>query len=200
MNNKIKISNKEIKELLDITTFEFPKYSTQIINLASQNAQATRPKVVGQMSELIQEFSGRSLKEWEEWYINKHPDAIQKATEKIAEMIENFRNVMDQIDKELIENWVRDLVIVKTFIGLRFHEAILKKVSNIMGLNCRLAKPPEESRGIDGFIGDIPVSIKPESYKSKMSSNEKIDANLIYYKKVKGGITVDFSEILPTKY
>jgi len=200
MNNKIKISNKEIKELLDITTFEFPKYSTQIINLASQNAQATRPKVVGQMSELIQEFSGRSLKEWEEWYINKHPDAIQKATEKIAEMIENFRNVMDQIDKELIENWVRDLVIVKTFIGLRFHEAILKKVSNIMGLNCRLAKPPEESRGIDGFIGDIPVSIKPESYKSKMSLNEKIDANLIYYKKVKGGITVDFSEILPTKY
>ncbi len=195
MNNKIKISNKEIKELLDTPSFEFPKYSTQIINLASQNAQATRPKVVGQMSELIHEFSGKSLEEWEEWYIKKHPDAIQKATEKIAEMIENFRNVMNQIDKELIENWVKDLVIVKTFIGLRFHEAILKKVSSIFDLNYRLANPAEEAQGIDGFIGDIPVSIKPESYKSKMVLNEDIKANLIYYKKIKGGITVDFSEI-----
>lgn len=35
-------------------TVEFPKYTTQIMNLANQNAQGTRPNVVGQMSELIE--------------------------------------------------------------------------------------------------------------------------------------------------
>ena len=31
----------------------FPKYTTQLMNLANQTAQGTRPKVVGQMSELF---------------------------------------------------------------------------------------------------------------------------------------------------
>jgi len=54
MRTKVKITNEEIKELLGVKSFEFPKYSTQIINLANQNAQGTRPAVVGQMSDLIQ--------------------------------------------------------------------------------------------------------------------------------------------------
>lgn len=64
MKKQIKISNNEIKQLLGIESFEFLKYSTQIINLANQNAQGTRPAVVGQMSDLIQEFTGKSIKEW----------------------------------------------------------------------------------------------------------------------------------------
>ncbi|GEM_PF-2690725 len=53
MKDKIKLTNKEIKELLGAKSFDFPKYSTQLMNLANQNAQGTRPAVVGQMSELI---------------------------------------------------------------------------------------------------------------------------------------------------
>lgn len=34
---------------------EFPRYTTQILNLANQDAQGTRPRVVGQLSELIKE-------------------------------------------------------------------------------------------------------------------------------------------------
>jgi len=83
MKTRIKIPFDEVKELLGTEKFEFPKYSTQIINLANQNAQGTRPKVVGQMSELIQEFSGQSIEEWEEWYIKRHPDALMKAATKV---------------------------------------------------------------------------------------------------------------------
>lgn len=53
---KLQIPNKEVQELLTDRTFDYPKYATQIMNLANQNAQGTRPNVVGQMSELIQEF------------------------------------------------------------------------------------------------------------------------------------------------
>jgi hypothetical protein len=56
--------------------------------------------------------------------------------------------------------------------------------------------PEEESKGIDGFIGDIPVSIKPSTYKVKGSLPETISCKVIYYEKIKDGIVVDYSEIL----
>ncbi|MGC9060308.1 MAG: MjaI family restriction endonuclease [Thermoplasmata archaeon] len=74
---KIKISIEEIRKYLDIETPEFPKYVAPLINLANQYAQGTRPKVVGQMSEFIQEFEGKTLSEWEDWYLKKKPDAIK---------------------------------------------------------------------------------------------------------------------------
>lgn len=148
------------------------------------------------MSELIQEFSGKSIQEWEEWYLKEHPDAIQKASLKIVEMVDNFKEVLSKIDRQLIENWVHDLVIIKTFIGLKFQEAILGKIGELLKKNYRLATPEEESRGIDGFIGDLPVSIKPESYKTKDSLSEHIEAKIVYYQKVKDGISIDIEAIV----
>lgn len=196
MKARIKIKNSEIKELLGSQSFEFPKYSTQLINLANQNAQGTRPAVVGQMSDLIQEFTGQSISEWEKWYLEKHPNAIENATEKIADMVDNFRAVIDKIDRNMIEEWVKDLVIIKTFIGLKFQEAILNKTAIILNKSYRLAFPLEESKGIDGYIGDLPVSIKPETYKSKMSLQETIEVKFIFYSKAKGGVTIDISALL----
>ncbi len=54
---ELKIKTEEIRILMEIESPEFPKYATQLLNLANQNAQATRPKVVGQMSKLIKEFT-----------------------------------------------------------------------------------------------------------------------------------------------
>ncbi|MEO0136856.1 MAG: MjaI family restriction endonuclease, partial [candidate division WOR-3 bacterium] len=151
----------EIRRYLDIETPEFPKYVAPLINLANQYAQGTRPRVVGQMSELIQEFEGKTLKEWEKWYLKKKPEAIKSATEKILQKLKELRNAMDKIDRATVEKWVRDLVILKTFAGLRFQEAILKKGAELKGKKYRLSEPEEESKGIDGYIGDIPISINP---------------------------------------
>jgi uncharacterized protein YukE len=181
---------------LDIETPEFPKYVAPLINLANQYAQGTRPKVVGQMSELIQEFEGKTLREWEEWYLKKKPDAINNATEKILQKLKELKNSLNKIDRATVEQWVRDLVIVKTFAGLRFQEAILKKGAEIKGTNYRLAEPDEESKGIDGYIGDIPVSIKPHTYELKAALPEHIKAKIIYYRKIDDGIEVDYGEIL----
>ncbi|MDP3024856.1 MAG: MjaI family restriction endonuclease [candidate division Zixibacteria bacterium] len=193
---KIKIKDEEIRKHLNIETPDFPKYTSQIINLANQNAQGTRPKVVGQMSELIQQFKGRKLSEWEAWYIKRNPDAIKKATQKIIEMVENLKKAMIEIDEPLIEHWVKDLVIVKTFLGLRFQEVILKKGAEIKNLTYRLSSIEEEARGVDGFIGDLPISIKPSTYKVKASLRENIQAKIIYYEKKKDGIEVDYGEVL----
>ncbi|MEO0165176.1 MAG: MjaI family restriction endonuclease [candidate division WOR-3 bacterium] len=193
---KIKITIDEIRRYLDIETPEFPKYVAPLINLANQYAQGTRPRVVGQMSELIQEFEGKTLKEWEKWYLKKKPEAIKSATEKILQKLKELRNAMDKIDRATVEKWVRDLVILKTFAGLRFQEAILKKGAELKGTNYRLAEPDEESKGIDGYIGNIPISIKPHTYEAKAALPEHIDVKIIYYRKIDDGIEVDYGEIL----
>jgi len=193
--SKIKISFEQNKKILGSSVEEFPKYSTQILNLANQNSQATRPKIVGQLSELIQEFKGNKIEKWEEWYLKKYPKAIEMATNKLKDMVINLKSSINKIDDGIIKKWVKDLVVVKTFIGLKFQEAILKKGAEMMKKNYRLATPNEESKGIDGFIGDIPVSIKPETYKIKRGLNESIKVKMIYYEKIKDGIEVDYSEI-----
>ena len=187
---KFKIKVDEIRELMEINSPEFPKYATQIMNLANQNAQATRPKVVGQMSELIKEFTGRTLEEWEEWYLERYPESIDMATKKILGMIENFKKVINQIDEKMIRQWVRDLVIVKTFIGLRFQEAVLKKIAGKFDTNYKLSTPEEESKGIDGYIKNIPISLKPITYQQKKMLKEKIEVDIIYYEKQKDGLNI----------
>jgi len=196
---EFKIKVDEIRKLMEIETLGFPKYATQIINLANQNAQATRPKVVGQMSELIKEFTDKTLEEWEEWYLKRHPDSIDKATKKILEMIDNFKDVINQIDEEMIRQWVRDLVIVKTFIGLGFQEAVLKKIAEKFDKNYRLSTPEEESKGIDGYVGDIPISLKPTTYQSKKMLTEQIGVGIIYYEKQKDGLKIIIPSELENK-
>jgi len=193
---KVKITIEEIRKYLDIETPEFPKYVAPLINLANQYAQGTRPKIVGQMSELIQKFEGKTLSEWEKWYLQKKPDAIKNATVKILQKLGEFKNSLNKIDRATVERWVRDLVIVKTFAGLKFQEAILKKGAEIKGTAYRLSEPDEESKGIDGYIGDIPVSIKPHTYEVKAALPEHIDIKIIYYRKIDDGIEVDYGEIL----
>lgn len=190
--NKIKIYNEEIQELVVGDVPLFPKYTTQLMNLANQNAQGTRPKVVGQMSDLIQEFKGKSVAEWVEWYSNRHPKAVNDATGRIEQMVTNLKDAIDKIDRDLIETWVEDLILYKTFVGLRFQEAILKKVATIKKTGYSLAKPEEESQGIDGYIGYTPVSIKPITYQTKSSLTEDITVEMIFYEKKKDGIVVMF--------
>ncbi len=164
--------------------------------MANQNAQGTRPKIVGQMSELIKHFSGKTLAEWERWYIEQKPNTIRTATERVLQMVKNLRSAIDKIDRKMIEEWVKDLVVVKTFMGLRFQEAILKKGAEIIKADYHLSEFGEESKGIDGYIGNIPVSIKPDTYKVKAALREDIGVKIIYYKKIKNGIEVDYGEIV----
>ena len=189
---EVKISNDEIRELLEAPSAEFPKYTTQLINLASQNAGATRPRVVGQMTELIRTSGKRHLLEWEEWYRQLHPDTMKQATERILAMLEKVKKALSLIDREMVERWVQDLVIVKTFVGLRFHEAILKKLAALYGTSCRLATPEEEGRGIDGYIGETPVSIKPRTYDAKRALPEQLPPAIIFYEKKRDGIVIEF--------
>ena len=96
---KFKISNVEVAGLSNAPQYKFPKYVTQVINLVTSNAGGTRPKVVGQMSELIKEFDGKSIDEWIEWYTERYPNAVNDATDKIWNMYETMKAAFNAILK-----------------------------------------------------------------------------------------------------
>lgn len=190
---KIKIQNNEVEKLSNASQYDFPKYATQFINLINSNAQGTRPNVVGQMSELIQEFDGHTLDEWIKWYTERNPNAVANATERIYATYEKMRDAFNAIDKQMIENWVEDLVYTKTFCGLKFQGAIIAAIAKELGKTWRLADIEEESKGIDGYIGDQPIQIKSDTYKLESRLSETIDVPIVYYTKKKDGISINYN-------
>lgn len=189
---KKKIYNQTIEELLKAEAYDFPKYTTQIINLVNNNAQGTRPAVVGQMSELIQEFPGKSLSEWIKWYSKKQPNAVINATEKIWAKLQEMKEAVNLIDKPMVEAWVKDLVYTKTYCGLKFQKAILGYLAREYNTTYRLATIEEEAQGIDGYVNNRPAQIKPISHKQEALLAEVINVPIIYYDKKKDGINIEF--------
>ncbi len=192
------IKNEVIEKINESKAFTFPKYTSQLINWANQNAQGTRPAVVGQMSELFPEFvdSGEevTVENWRKWYTEKYPDALDKATDKIFAQVQNLQNAIKWIDKEMVMRWVEDLVINKTFNGMYVQKAILASLAERKGLTFRLATPFEESVGIDGYVGDIPYSVKPDTYKTMGRLSEVIHVKMIYYTKTKTGLKIEVED------
>ena len=196
MNYSIK--NEEIRAYNENESFAFPKYTSQLINWANQNAQGTRPAVVGQMSELFPQFAASgekiTIENWCKWYTEKYPDVFDKATDKIWAQIQNLQTAISLIDKEMILHWVEDLVINKTFNGMYVQKAILASLAERKNLPFRLAVPTEESRGIDGYVGKIPYSVKPDTYKTMGRLSESIDVKMVFYTKTKTGLKIEVED------
>jgi len=192
------ISNNELLKLNDGEAAAFPKYTSQLINWANQNAQGTRPKVVGQMSDLFPEFvestSEILMETWKKWYLDKFPNALNDAAEKIYKQVQNLQNAIPLIDKELVYRWVEDLVITKTYNGMYFQKAVFAKIAELKNQSFRLATKEEERKGIDGFVGEIPYSLKPDTYKTMKRLQEQINVLMVYYKKTKTGLKIEVAE------
>lgn len=130
---KYTLKNEKIQSYNESESYTFPKYTSQLMNWANQNAQGTRSIVVGQMSELFPEYmdsaSEMTIDGWREWYMKKYPDAFDKATDKIYAQVQNLQNAIPLIDRDMVKHWVEDLVINKTFNGLYVQKAILASLA-----------------------------------------------------------------------
>ncbi|GIV40049.1 MAG: hypothetical protein KatS3mg033_1849 [Thermonema sp.] len=79
---KIFLTNTEIQGMISDERMHFPKYVPSILNLLNQWTQATRPKNVGQLSELIKQFPGKTPEEWKEWYSQRYPKCYSRSDTK----------------------------------------------------------------------------------------------------------------------
>lgn len=188
---KIKVPFSAIGEVSGSSP-TFPKFVSPILNTINQGTQATRPKNVGQMTDLAQEFMDtytiKSLERWKQFYDSKMPGAIERAIDKNAAVAITF-----SIDRSEVEKWMKDLIYNKTYQGLMAQEAIGKCIAEEEGKSFKRASRTEESQGIDGWIGDEPISIKPTSYDKTIPSHyENIKVRMVVYKKNKDGFVVRF--------
>lgn len=188
MSRTIRLSEDEREELVADIDPEFPKYTTQIMNTANQNSQGTRPATVGQLNEIIEEYKEQypdgDFEDWRQFYFENYDgdENIEEATDKVFDMVVKMREAAEEIDREMVNRWVKDLVLYKTYTGLgRNEEAILKKLSEEYDLPYELGTAEDESKGIDGYLGSQPVSVKSITYKQKARLQEDIDAPIVYY-------------------
>lgn len=168
----------------------FPLYVSSLINLANQFAQGTRPKVVGSVAALFQQFPGHTVTEWERWYRDQHPQAVDDATQVIWAMVGRLQDALAQVDEATVRTWVEDLLFCKSFTGLTCQQAILRHLAKMRGVSVQGATPEEESKGIDGWVGDKPVSVKPVTYQGKQGLPESIDVEMVFYKTTAGGVLI----------
>ena len=100
------------------------------------------------------------------------------------------------MDCATVRRWVTELILEKTYVGLHTERAILDEAAKRIGKPYRPSSAGDESKGIDGYIGDEPASVKPESYKYNRARREAIKVPIIWYKTDKNGAVVaDLSEI-----
>ena len=117
-------------------------YIGSVINLGNSFSQATRPRNVGQMSDLIQEYrevAGRPTVEgWESFYDQKiGSDKIDVAADKIWEYVQRIRENLNSLNRDDVKNWTKDLIIDKTFSGLRaFNLTSLRWCQKLVSFVC----------------------------------------------------------------
>lgn len=161
----LKLTQRHFESVTKRNRCDFPLYSKPILNIATQNSQATKVKLVGSMKDQWTQFmatGGRSVEEWETWYMaNGGADKIKKATDKLYEMLNKMPLDHAVFTRELAELYILDLVINKTHYGMSGEYHSVLAVARHFGADYRFSTPEEETQGIDAWLGDCPVQVKP---------------------------------------
>jgi hypothetical protein len=201
MNNisKTNITVKAKKATTNNTTVEYPKYFRDIVNKANRYSGATRKNRIGDLGALFTTFRNRNLsanqtvENWRAFYTERHPSAIETATQEVAEKFLEIVKAVNPNTKKLnlttrafIATWVEELIIDKTFNGLMAQSEVASALAQHNSMKLTNATSEEDSRGIDGYIGDVSISVKPASYKA-----EQIEAQeMVYYTIQNGNIVI----------
>jgi len=205
VDDEFRISAEEREQLVAEEVEEFPvdtpKYTTYLLNPAINLSQSNRPEVVGQMSEIIEEFRDEcpdgTFQDWIEFYFEEYDGErrLEEATQKAFPMVKRMKEAFEEIDKEMTHNYLRDLVLFKTYEGFDIQETIFRKLGEIYETEVRQATAEDESKGIDGYLNGQPISIKPVTYKDNLQ--EGIDAPIVYYdeNKTNKAMSIDISEL-----
>jgi len=183
---EITLSDNDIKQLLGgrisgknvlkRAKIDYPKYLYGFINKANEMSGATRSSRVGKLHNLFKQRKFRNLGEWKKWYNKKYPNITNESVDIICSVLKQGlcispKNIKK--NRKYIKQFIENLIFNQTYTGLKIQEIILIKVSKIMKEKYRWSTAKEDSSGIDGYVGKIPVSIKPTSCNEKKRAGIK---------------------------
>jgi len=170
-NSMLKLTAKHFNSITKKDRCEFPLNSKPILNIATQNSQATRPAIVGSMKDFFTEFlatGGKTVDQWETWY-KAHKDKngndghqrIVAATDKLHAYLNKMPLDHAVFTRDIAEKYLLDLIINKTHYGMSGEYHSVVAAAKYFGKEYRFSTAEEESQGIDAWLGDCPVQVKP---------------------------------------
>jgi hypothetical protein len=177
------------------TSVNYPKYFTTKVNNANSWSQATFKRSIGDLGKLFTKFrnshrsSEQTMENWRTYFNTQRPgkleEAIAKTSAKYLEVLQYDVDV-DVLSQETLSNiatWMDALIIEKTFIGQMAQVETLSAFAQHNSMKITTATTEEDSMGIDGYVGSVSVSVKPESYRAI----HKVRAQHEAYYKVEAG-------------
>jgi hypothetical protein len=161
----IKLTAKNFKGVVHRARREWPKYSTQLLNVAGQNCKAFDVRQVGSAKETWLEMRQQGIPgTFENWcnFYNSKPFAnnIPAQAQRLYEMIQKMQ--IGGISYDMCEDYIKEVIYNKTHMGMAGEEMAIQAVGSYYSLPVRFSDAQEEAQGIDGWIGEIPVQVKPE--------------------------------------
>lgn len=180
----IRLTTKNYNGIIKDNRREWPKYSKQLLNIATANSKATHNKIVGSMKELWLKMRGQgirgTLENWTEFYNKEWGEAgLKVAGKKVYAMLQKMQIVW--ISEKLCIEYIKELVYNKTCMGLGGEERAIQVAAGYFKLPYRFSTAAEEKMGIDGWIGNKPVQVKPHDavYKAHVFNHADTNKTLV---------------------
>jgi hypothetical protein len=171
MDVEITVDDTEVYDSLP--SFKWEKYQRGymgILNNAYNQSCNCGTKVLGDMSEITSSFEGGSYDDFIEYYYRVH-DGKKRRRQAVKRMAENIikrvRAVGGDVPDSKAVKWSNRYIhsmLVNSYRGFMDEARAIELVADELGEEWRVASSDEESDGIDGYIGDQSVQVKPLSY------------------------------------
>ena len=166
----------------------WPKYYTQLLNVASSNSKAASPKNVGSVKEAFTKMREQgipgTLSNWIKFYNKTYgKDKLVAAADKIYTMLQKME--IKHISRDYCGEYIKELVYNKTQMGLGGEERAVIAVAGYYNLKYKFSTPQEESKGIDAWLvgknKDVPIQVKPQDNIKKSHVHNQVDTNYLLY-------------------
>lgn len=174
------------------------KYHSAFLNIVNKDARSSRPETVGKLAtEIFPNYVESAIKpspeNWKKYYKDNHSEQYNNGLKKFKKQFELEKQAINNITEEDLTDYYNDLMFNKTFSGLYVQDEILKDIASEKKATYRKSTALEEGQGIDGYIDDVPYSIKSETYKDSAAKNtETISAKMVYYRENKKDKSIEY--------
>jgi len=186
----IKLTAKHYRDVAQPCRRSWPKYATQLMNIATQNSKATHVKDNGSVKELWLKMRNQGIKgtleNWTNFYQQERggEQNLINSGKKVYAMLQKMGILW--ITEDMCIDYIKELVYNKTHMGLGGEEMAIQAIAKYYQLPYKFSNAQEEVQGIDGWIGKWPVQVKPEdsAFKGHVHNHpDKDKVLLVTYKK-----------------
>lgn len=188
MNVELTIDDTEVYDTLP--TFEWEKYQKGflgILNNAYNQSCNTGTKVLGDMSEITSQYDGGSYTDFLVYYADEWDgtERTNEATQRMADNIVNrIESVGGRIDEKVAFKWANQYVqymLVNSYRGFMDEARAIELVADEVDADWRVADSSKESEGVDGYIDERSVQVKPDSHNDLDINDYDADVLITYY-------------------